>query len=312
MGGRDSSLAHGATFGAGQPRGNELDGFLERARFPGSGTKVVCAVSGGADSLALVALAVRAGCLVTAVHVDHGTRPESAGEAAAVAEVVGRLGAGFEARRVRVEAGPNLEARWRAARIEALPAGALTGHTADDQAETMLLNLVRGAGLDGLAGIRPGPTKPILGLRRSETRRVCSLMGLVPLEDPTNVDPSFRRNRVRHELLPLLDAIGERDVAGVLARQARLLREDGDLLDRMAAAIDAGDARALATAPAPLARRAVRLWLGGDHPPDGAAVERVLAVARGEAVACELPGGARIERSGMRLRRLPARGSGPG
>lgn len=283
-----------------------VGGMLQRATFPPPATAVSCAVSGGADSLALMVLAVRAGCRVTAVHVDHGTRPGSTAEAAGVADVAARLGAGFEARRVRVEPGPNLEARWRAARLEALPPGALTGHTADDQAETVLLNLIRGAGLDGLAGIRPGPTKPILTLRRADTRRVCSLAGLVPFEDPSNLDPAFRRNRVRHELLPLLDAIGQRDVAGVLARQSRLLREDADLLDHLASGIDGGDARALAAAPDPLARRAVRQWLGGPHPADAATVERVLAVVRREAIACELPGGDRVERSGMRLRRVPA------
>lgn len=296
---------------AGEPvaRGGDdaLGAVLDRTSFPLPATAVSCAVSGGVDSLALLVLAVAAGCQVTAVHVDHGTRPASGAEADAVAGVAAGLGAAFEARRVRVEPGPNLEARWREARLEALPAGALTGHTADDQAETILLNLIRGAGLDGLAGIRPGPTKPILALRRADTRWVCSRAGLVPFEDPTNVDPAFRRNRVRHELLPLLAAIGQRDVAGVLARQARMLRDDADLLDQLAGGIDAGDARTLAAAPAPLARRAVRRWLGGAHPADAATVERVLAVARGEALACELPGGDRVERSGMRLRRAPRR-----
>ncbi|MBW3556537.1 MAG: 7-cyano-7-deazaguanine synthase, partial [Actinobacteria bacterium] len=113
--------------------------MLARTSFPPPATEVSCAVSGGGDSLALLVLAVRAGCRVTAVHVDHGTRTGSASEANSVAEVAGALGARFETRQVRVEPGPNLEARWRAARLGALPAGALTGHTADDQAETMLL-----------------------------------------------------------------------------------------------------------------------------------------------------------------------------
>jgi tRNA(Ile)-lysidine synthase len=266
---------------------------------------VVCAVSGGADSLALLTLAVEAGCGVTAIHVDHGARPADAEREAGVVEAAAaRFGARFERRRLDVPPGPNLEERWRDARRAALPAGALTGHTADDLAETVLLNLVRGAGLDGLAGIRPGPTKPILGLRRAETRSLCGHLGLEPVHDPTNDDPAFRRNRVRHELLPLLDAIAERDVAAVLARQAALLREDGDLLDALAADLDPTDARALAAAPAPLARRAIRRWLDdGRHPPDAATVERVLAVARTEARACELPGGGRVERSGMRLSR---------
>lgn len=282
-----------------------IGGLAERCTFPPAGTDVVCAVSGGADSLALLVLAVDAGCRVTAIHVDHGHRPAAAHAEAAVVEAAARrFGAGFERRRLDVPPGPNLEERWRDGRRAALPAGALTGHTADDLAETVLLNLLRGAGLDGLAGIRPGPTKPILGLRRAETRALCETLGLEPVLDPTNDDPSFRRNRVRHEVLPLLEQVARRDVTALLVRQAALLRADADLLDALAADLDPTDARGLAAAPAPLARRAIRRWLDdGRHPPDAASVERVLAVARGEAVACELAGGARIERSGMRLRR---------
>lgn len=268
---------------------------------------MVCAVSGGADSLALLVLAVEAGCEVTAIHVDHGARPADAdAEAAVVEDAARRFGARFERRHLDLDAADlrNLEERWRDARRAALPPGALTGHTADDLAETVLLNLLRGAGLDGLAGIRPGPTKPILALRRHETHGLCAELGLRPAHDPSNDDPAHRRNRVRHELVPLLDAIAERDVAGVLARQAHLLRDDADLLDALAADLDATDAAALAQAPAPLARRAVRRWLDdGRHPPDAATVERVLRVARCEARATELPGGGRVERTGMRLRR---------
>ncbi|HET9291364.1 MAG TPA: TilS substrate-binding domain-containing protein, partial [Actinomycetes bacterium] len=118
-----------------------------------------------------------------------------------------------------------------------------------------------------------------------------------------------RRNRVRHELIPLLSAVAERDVVPVLARQADLARDDARVLDELAAALDPADARALAAAPPALARRAVRAWLrvagpGGPehHPPDAAAVARVLAVAGGEAVACELAGGWRVARTGGRLR----------
>lgn len=262
----------------------------------------MCAVSGGADSLALLVLARAAGCTVTAVHVDHGLRPGSAAEAAVVREAAARFGAAFEARRVDVGPGPNLEARARAARRAALPPGALTGHTADDQAETVLLNLLRGAGLDGLAGIRPGPTKPLLAIRRSETAALCAALGLDPVDDPSNRDLALRRNRVRHELLPLLDRIAERDVAAVLARQAGLLREEAALLDELAGAIDPTDAAALAAAPPPLARRAIRRWLAGEHPPDAATVERVLAVARGDAVATDVGGGRRVARTAGRLR----------
>jgi tRNA(Ile)-lysidine synthase len=282
-----------------------------RCTFPPPGSAVTCAVSGGADSLALLALAIEAGCRVTAIHVDHGLRPGSAAEADVVAAAAQRFGACFRAERVDVVAGPNLEARARAARYRVLPADVLTGHTADDQAETILLNLLRGAGLDGLAGMRAGPRRPLLALRRAETRALCAHLGLTPVHDPTNASPAFRRNRVRHDLLPLLDAIAERDVAGVVARQADLLRDDADLLDELAGALDPTDARALAAAPVPIARRAVRRWLGASgagaqptdrHPPDAATVERVLTVARGDAVGCELGGGRSVRRSGQRLR----------
>jgi len=258
-------------------------------------------VSGGADSLALLVLACAAGCRVTAVHVDHGLRPEASGEASVVAAAAAPLGAAFRAERAPVESGPNLEARAREARFAVLPTDVLTGHTADDQAETVLLNLLRGAGLDGLSGMGPG-RHPIIGLRRAETRALCAEVGLTPVRDASNDDLAFRRNRVRHELLPLLDDVAQRDVAALLARQADLLREEAALLDALAEAIDPTDAQALAAAPAPLARRAVRAWLRDEHPPAAAAVERVLAVARGEAVATDVGGGRRVARSGQRLR----------
>ena len=276
--------------------------LLADCHFPAAGTEVTCAVSGGADSLALLVLAVESGCRVTAVHVDHRLRPGSAREADVVRAAAERFGACFRAETVDVEPGPNLEARARTARYAVLPPGTLTGHTADDQAETILLNLVRGAGLDGLAGIRPGPTKPLLRIRRADTAGVCAQLGLTPVHDPSNDDRTFRRNRVRHELLPLLDAIAGRDVAGVVARQAELLRDDADLLEELAAIIDPTDAAALAAAPLPLARRAIRHWLGQEHPPDAATVARVLAVARGEARAADAGGGRRVARTAQRLR----------
>ena len=275
--------------------------LLSRCTFPPPGNPITCAVSGGADSLALLVLAARAGCEVTAVHVDHGLRAASGAEAEVVAAVASTVGASFRAERVVVGPGPNLEARARDARRRVLPAGAATGHTADDQAETVLVNLLRGSGLDGLAGMRPGPSKPILRLRRAETRRLCDELGLVPVEDPSNLDPAHVRNRIRHEVLPLLGDVARRDVAGLLARQADGLRADGDLLDELAGALDATDAAALRAAPVALARRAVRRWLADPYPPDAAAVERVLAVARGEAVACEVKGGVEVRRSGGRL-----------
>ena len=271
-------------------------------------------MSGGADSLALLALAVEAGCAVTAVHVDHGLRDDSAAEADRVAAAAARLGAGFRAVRLRVAPGPDLEARARAARHTALGPDAALGHTADDLAETVLVNLLRGAGPSGLASLRPGHRHPILGLRRAETRTLCAERGLDPLDDPSNTDPRFVRNRLRAEVLPLLNAVAGRDPVPLLVRTAQLAAADADLLDALAAGLDPTDARSLAAAPAPLASRAVRRWLAGEgdgpggaerHPPDRAAVGRVLAVAAGAAVACELPGGWRVARHDQVLHLVP-------
>ena len=153
------------TGSAGPSGTTQLSGLLARCDFPAAGTDVTCAVSGGADSLALLVLATHAGCRVTAVHVDHGIRPGSAGEAEVVRAAAERFGADFRAEAVAVVPGPNLEARARAARYGVLPPDVLTGHTADDQAETVLLNLARGAGLDGLAGMAPA-RRPLRRLRR--------------------------------------------------------------------------------------------------------------------------------------------------
>ncbi|MBM3730986.1 MAG: tRNA lysidine(34) synthetase TilS [Actinobacteria bacterium] len=274
--------------------------LLSRTNFPPSGP-VACATSGGPDSMALVVLAVAAGLTTTAHHVDHGLRPESAAEANLVAEVCGRLGAEFVAHRVALDDGPNLEARARAARFAVLPAGVLTGHTADDQAETVLLNLMRGAGVDGLAGMRRSPRKPLLSIRRAETHELCRLCGIAVAVDQSNRDPRFRRNRVRHELIPLLDDIAQRDVSALLAREADLIADDEQFLDSLSAALDVHDARALAGAPLALARRAVRRWLSDPYPPDSATVERVLEVARGLHPSCDIGRGRRVIRSRQRL-----------
>ena len=273
----------------------------------------MCGVSGGADSLALLVLAVAAGCEVTAVHVDHGLRPGSGGEAEVVRSAAERHGAAFRSETVEVPAGPNLEARARAARHEVLGPRAALGHTADDRAETVLVNLLRGAGLDGLAGIRPGPRHPILGLRRADTEALCAAEGLVPVVDPTNADPTFLRNRVRHEVLPLLADVAGRDLVPVLDRQADLAGHVADHLRTEAATLDVTDARALRAAPSPVARVAVREWLRADHPerhpPDAATVERVLTVARGDRIATDVGRGRRVERSGGRLTLVPSAGS---
>lgn len=272
------------------------------------------ACSGGPDSLALLALAAASHLVPVAVHVDHGLRRGSAAEAAVVVAHADRLGAASRTMRVRVDPGPNVEARARAARYEALEEArtdlgasvVLVGHTADDQAETVLLNLLRGSATTGLGGMpvaRDALVRPMLELRRAETEQLCAALGLEPVRDPSNHDRTLRRNWIRHEVLPLLSEGSGRDLVPVLARQAHLLRDDAEYLDALATGVvddEAPSARVLTTMPEPLARRAVRRWLG-PPPPSLAEVERVLAVARGETRATQLKGPRRVQRRDGRL-----------
>ncbi len=261
----------------------------------------------------MLALACASGCHARALHVDHGLRPDGGREAATVQAAAEALGATFEAFTVAVAPGPDLEARARQARYQVLPEGSLVAHTADDQAETLLLNLLRGAGLDGLSGMRARAgglrkvRRPILGLRRSETVDLVESLGLLVVVDPSNHDRRFLRNRVRHEVLPLLAEVSGRDPVPVLARTAGLLSEDADFLAALADEVDPTDARSLRTVPKPLAGRALRSWLRQEegveqHPPSFAELERAWAVVTGEAKACELTGGRRLSRHSGRLR----------
>jgi tRNA(Ile)-lysidine synthase len=300
-------------------RSDRVQELLRRCAFPPAGTALDCAVSGGPDSLALMVLAVLAGCRVRAFHVDHQLREGSAREADVVAAAARRLGAEFRALRVHVGPGANLEARARAARFSVLPAEVATGHTMDDQAETVLCNLLRGSGAAGLAGMRPGRRHPLLELRRSETRAVCGEAGLRWVEDPSNDDRRHLRNRVRHELLPMCADLAGRDPVPLLARLASLTAADTELLDALSAEAvpDPTVAADVARAPEPLASRAIRRWIrslgatpesgaGSDRqPPPLADVRRVLSVAAGDAVGTELTGGWRVRRSEGRLRAMP-------
>lgn len=312
------SSGPGAIRAEGRGWPDEVPQLLSRCSFPDAGTAVVCAVSGGADSLAMLALAVAAGCSCHAVHIDHGLRPGSEKEAEVVAAGAASLGATFERLQVEVEPGPDLEARARAARYGALPAEALVGHTADDQAETLLLNLMRGSGLDGLTAMRPqggglkSVRRPILQLRRAETTALVRSLGLAVISDPSNYEPRFRRNRVRHELLPLFADISSRDPVPLLARTAALLADDACLLQALAGELDPTDTRALRSSPRPLAMRALRQWLRAfqgpeQHPPSSSDLDRVWAVVTGEARACELSGGFRVSRHRGRLDVSPPR-----
>lgn len=214
------------------------------------GDLVLAACSGGADSLSLAAalafVASRQGLRAGGVTVDHGLQPGSAGRAADVAGLLKRLGLDpVECIAVTVAGHGGPEAAARAARYAALEAAAqqtgavavLFGHTLDDQAETVLLGLARGSGARSLAGMaarRGVYRRPLLSVRRSATRAACAALGLRAWEDPQNADPRFSRARVRHEVMPVLEAALGPGVAEALARTAGLLRADAEFLDALA------------------------------------------------------------------------------
>jgi hypothetical protein len=147
--------------------------LLSDCHFPAPGTAVDLAVSGGPDSLGLLLLALSADLIVTVHHVDHHARPTSGRDAKKVERTCRDLDVAFVRHDVTVEPGGNFESRARSARRGAMPAGVMTGHTMDDLAETVLLNMLRGAGLDGMSPMVDDPTKPLRGVRRLD------LVGLV-------------------------------------------------------------------------------------------------------------------------------------
>ena len=227
---------------------------------------VLVACSGGADSLALAAAvafeAPRAGVPAGAVTVDHGLQAGSAARADRTADLLRNLGLD-PVTVVRVEVGRDggPEAAARTARYAALWTAAADrgarialGHTLDDQAETVLLGLGRGSGPRSVAGMvvdRPPFWRPLLGIRRATTRAACAALELPVWDDPWNTDPAYTRVRLRTEALPLLEDVLGGGVAPALARTAALLREDLDLLDRLAGAELDGlaDDGALSAAP---------------------------------------------------------------
>lgn len=234
------------------------------------------ALSGGADSLALTAVAA-ALRPTTALIVDHGLQPESARVAATARDQALALGCvGAQVLCVDVGAAGGPEAAARTARYRALGearrgAPVLLAHTLDDQAETVLLGLGRGSGARSIAGMRPYDPpwcRPLLGVRRAVTRLACEELGLTPWQDPHNTDRRFTRVRLRTEVLPLLEDVLGGGVAEALARTAAALREDNDALDgiaaRTAAPPDADLAVAVLTPlPAAVRRRVIRSWLLG-------------------------------------------------
>jgi len=316
----------------------------KRLDLPFDDARVMVAVSGGADSVALLLALdelVKARKLkiqIAVVHVDHMLRKGSAADARWVRELARRLGYGFSASRVNVKdlakkTRDNLEQSARRARYQRIAAAAqkqgaaivLTAHTMDDQAETVVMNLLRGSGSDGLGGIEPvrplsARSKTILArpllswARRRDTANYCVVRGVESRQDEMNSDENFARVRARLRLLPLMESFNPR-VIEALARTAELLRDDSQALESAAGrllelSIPNGaknetslNTDLLAAARPALRRRALRRWLAGQRGDlrrleltHIRAVENLLVGERGGRVV-ELPGGATVCRS---------------
>jgi tRNA(Ile)-lysidine synthase len=304
----------------------------DRVRLP-EGPSVV-ALSGGADSAALAGLLVRGGDAVRALHVHHGQASSDRLEETARA-AAGFLGIGFTSLRIEPEQGPGFEARARTARYRCFegdlgPQEKLaTGHTLDDLTETVLMRLARGAGLDGLTGIpeqRQRYLRPLLRVRRSETRELATLMGLPWMDDPSNESQKILRNRVRSVLLPALEATFGRDPSVSIALSALQLQEERLLLDNLIDDTSLTVGNGSVTVPTAVlsgldpalgARLLRRMWhlLGLEYPPGSEPVARALAVAARDRSSAQMGSGvtARVDREWFILSRSgSARDGGTG
>lgn len=338
------------------PRINQFPRLLlvdwRRLKLPMSDETVIVAVSGGADSTALLLAldelkaASKLSVKICVAHLDHKLRKTSAQDARWVAALAEKLGYECVIGRAKVlelarADNDNLEQAARQARYAFLERTAkrksarfvLTGHTMDDQAETVLLRLMRGsagAGLGGMEAMRPlganGSIKlvrPLLWARRRDTENYCRIRKTEFLTDEMNSDVRLARVRVREQLLPLMQSFNNR-VVEALSRTAAQMREDrtvlandsGDLLAR-ASLTNEGDedetetpalnVKVLANEPPALRRRALRQWLakarGGTRRLEMVhllAVDKLLEGSAGGRTV-ELPGGGRVRRSKNRL-----------
>lgn len=235
-----------------------------RAVRAAAGNPCVIGLSGGADSLALVAAAAAEGVDARAVVVDHGLQPGSGEVAQRAAEQARRFGIAAEVVRVAVADG-NLEAEARQARYAALfdhagGADVWVAHTADDQAETLLLGALRG-NPTGMAPRSGQLVRPFLTIRRTDTVGACEELGIEPWHDPMNSDPGFRRVAVRTQIIPALSQLLGGDAVMSLAATADRIAADEHLISELADLTPTTDCAVLAGDPAGIRRRRLANWL---------------------------------------------------
>ncbi|MFZ0013724.1 MAG: tRNA lysidine(34) synthetase TilS [Acidimicrobiia bacterium] len=268
------------------------------------------AFSGGADSAALAHLVGAVGRDVRLLHVHHGFEASDA-LAAAAGVMASQLDVPIENVAVELDRGPSPEDKARDARyavFREVPGAVLTAHTRDDSVETMLINLIRGTGVDGITGIPahrpPNVYRPLLEVTRSETREIAAVAGLAFLDDPMNERMELTRNRVRRQIVPLMRDINPQ-VEEAMSRLASHLGEDASYLDRLAGDVDLSGGLAVGfvtTMPPALANRVIRRWLVADGIPTSSdLLRRVWAVASGTSPRQDLEGGRVVTRRGAML-----------
>lgn len=301
---------------AGPDRLNELARSLDERLSLGD-EPVAVAVSGGADSAALLWLVRRRTDDVLAIHVFHGL-DSSAWMSTAAGQVAAACGVRMEL--VTVDPAGTSEDDLRRVRLPALESRAggrpiLLGHTADDQAETVMMRIVRGTGVDGLAGIaevRGRFWHPMLRVRRAEARELAELAGLPFRDDPANDDLGIVRNRIRRQVMPALTEAFGRDPVDPIVRLAGLAARDAVFLEAKAVTIPVERCGAsvrvplgpLATVDASLAARAIRRALAaasGTYPPSADDIARIFDVVAGRRRAAEVAPGLRVGRHGPHL-----------
>jgi tRNA(Ile)-lysidine synthase len=255
------------------------------------GSPLLVMLSGGADSVCLLDVALRLGADAAALHVNYGLRPEADADEAHCRALCERLGVPLRVERVTLPSSGNLQADARTARYRIAEDVALAdfaaAHTADDQAETVVYRLAASPGRRALLGMRPRRgrlVRPLLAATRADTRAHCRAARLDWREDSSNRDPRFARARIRHEVLPVLEQLAPGAGANIVAT-SELLRAEADVLDelvdgalaRLGAEPEVGALRALSPA---LARLAIAelAQRAGAPPPSAAAVDRILAL----------------------------------
>ena len=281
---------------------------------------LVVALSGGADSAGLALLVANTGRPVRTIHIDHGT-PGAPQLRKAASVIAGHLGLDLHVEAVSLPTARFSEERARSARYRALQTQrregewVVTGHTREDQAETVLMNLIRGAGPLGLSGIprrsNGWVARPILDATRGDVRELATLAVLPYVDDPSNLDLELTRNAIRLKVLPDLARFNP-SVVDSLARTASLLREHLAFIElavesipaqvsREGAEIPIGHLIAVPRVVAGWAIRRVVSFLRSPYPPTAGETERIWEVVTGEQPAAEIEGGIRVERRGSML-----------